>query len=107
MVTNRSKCEHERFIKHLRSIFRGHGYNQKGIFKVFQTLNLQDNIHEAFRKENSTIKYINNESNHPKNITIAINPMINQILSKLSSDMQVFNRRVNTYNEALKSSEWI
>ena len=30
--------------------------------------------------------------------------MINQRLSELSSDMQVFNDRVKSYNEALKSS---
>ena len=29
--------------------------------------------------------------------------MINQILSTLSSDMQVFNNRVNAYNDALRN----
>ena len=65
-------------------------------------LNLRDNIYETFRKENATIKYINNELNHPKPIIKAINPIINQRLSNLLSDIQVFNDRVKPYNEALK-----
>ena len=65
---------------------------------------MRENIYEPFRKKYATIKYINNETNHPQNFRNTINPMINYRLSKLSCDMQVFHDRVKPYNEALKRS---
>ena len=64
---------------------------------------MRDNIYEPFKKVNATIKYMNNNSNHPKTIRKAINQMINQIFSHLSNDKPVFNDRVKPYNEALKT----
>ena len=107
MVTNKSKYDQEKLSKNLRSIFKRHGFEitiEKGLFQTeFLDIwsNLQENIYESFRKENAIVKYINNESNHPQNIIIAINRMVNQILCKLFSTMQVFNYRAKPYN-ALK-----
>ena len=103
------KCEQERTSKNLRSIFKEHGFEisiEKGLFQTAFLdieLNLRYNIYEPFKKENDTIKYINNESNHPKAIRKTINLMINQGLNNLSSNMHVFNDRVHPYNEALKT----
>ena len=52
--------------KNLRSIFKEHGFNITIEKSLFQTdflnikLNLRDNIYKPFKKENATIKYINN-----------------------------------------------
>ena len=97
------------FYTSLRSIFKEHGFDITIEEGLFQTdfldikLNLKDNIYKPFKTEISKIMYINNESNHSKTIRKAINPMINQRLSNLSSDMHVFNDRVN---EALKQWDW-
>ena len=62
---------------------------------------MRDNKYEPFKKENATIKYINNESNHPKTIIKSIN----QIKDLVTYQVIVFNDRVKTYNEAV-ISKW-
>ena len=81
----------------LKSIFKEHGFDitsEKGLFHndfLDIKLNLRNHIYEPFNKVNATIKYISNKYNHPKTIRKYIYPMINQRLSHLTSDIQVFN----------------
>ena len=102
IITNRSNCEQERISKNLRSIFEEHSFHITIKNGVFQTdflhvkLKLRDNIYGPFKNEN-------NESNRPKTTIKYIKPMINPRLHDLSSDIQVFNDKVNTYNEALEN----
>ena len=110
MITNKSKCDQERIGKKLRTIFKNHGFSitiDKGLFLtdfLDIKLNLRDGTYEPFRKENAAIKYINNQSNHPRNIRRDINPMINRRISSLSCNIHVYNDRVKPYNTALRNS---
>ena len=68
------------------------------------SMNLCNNTFSPYRKENANVKYINNGSNHPKLIRKIISSMINNRLSKLSSNNKIFNNNKKYYDNALTSS---
>ena len=109
-VLNRSKCKSERATKVYRNIFKSHGFSISVKCNLIQTdfldinMNLSSNAFAPYKKENSNVKYINNGSNHPKTIRKAISPVINNRLSKLSSNKEIFDSVKKDYNEALISS---
>ena len=81
MVTNRSKCEQERIGKHLRSIFKEHGFDitiEKGLFQTDfrHWIKFARKYIRTIQKVNAKIKYINNESNHP---------LLEKLLTRLST----------------------
>ena len=51
--------------------------------------------HNPFKKENCEVKYINNQSNHPKVISRGINPIKSSWLNKLISNNISSNSRKN------------
>ena len=57
-----------------------------------------------YRKENANVKYINNESNHPKLIRKSISSTIKKRLSKLSSNDKIFVSIKKDYDNALTTS---
>ena len=59
------------------------------------------------RKENDIPKYINVQSNHPKNIIKDIPKIINDRLSTISSNKDIFNQEENIYQEQLKEAGYI
>ena len=67
-------------------------------------LNMDTGKFYPFRKENNTPLYINAKSNHPQTIKKELPSMINNRLSRLSCDEEVFNNAKDPYEAALKDS---
>ena len=67
-------------------------------------LNLENNTHKPFTKKNYTPKYINTESNHPRNIIKHIPKTINDRLSRLSSNKDEFDKEKDIYQKQLEES---
>ena len=68
------------------------------------TLDLNTGTHKPYCKPNDTPMYINVSSNHPKSIIKAIPGMIEERLSKLSSNKSIFDQAKPIYESALKES---
>ena len=68
------------------------------------TLNLTDFTYKHYHKPNDEICYIHKKSNHPPSITKQLPISIEARLSKLSSNVKVFNESVSIYQEALDES---
>ena len=68
------------------------------------TLDLSKNIFKPYMKENEFPVYVSAESNHPPNILKNIPLGINERLSRISSNEQVFNDAAPPYQEALIKS---
>jgi len=65
-------------------------------------LNLKKHSHYPYRKPNNKINYVNASSNHPPAILKQIPKMIENRLSKNSSNAKLFNSIKKEYNDALK-----
>ena len=66
--------------------------------------NLDKHTHEPYRKPNDQPVYLNVKSNHPKHVINHIPKMIEQRLSMLSSNEQIFEAHKVVYEKALKDS---
>lgn len=78
--------------------------NKKVINYLDVTLNLNTGKHAPYMKNNNTIKYVNINSNHPRTILKNIPAGINQRLSNLSSDSEIFRESATPYQKALEES---
>ena len=67
-------------------------------------LDLQNGIYKPFRKANQQPTYVHKDSNHPSSIKMQIPKMIEDRLSNLSSNEDVFLSEVPAYNNALKNA---
>ena len=70
------------------------------------TLDLNTGKHYPFMKPGNVPSYVHAKSNHPPNIIKRIPENINQRLSNISSDEEVFNKAAPTYQAALDKSEY-
>jgi len=66
-------------------------------------LNLPNRTYIPFRKPNSNILYVSNQSNHPNQILKQLSITINERLNNLPSNEESFNRIKHNYQSALKS----
>ena len=64
-------------------------------------LDLDTHTYSPYRKPNSEIKYINKKSNHPHNITNQMRGMIENLISRRSSNKEQFDKAAPFYNKAL------
>ena len=78
--------------------------NSKVVDFLDITFNLNNGIHELYKKPNNTLLYINKSSNHPQQIINKLPRIISDRLSRISSNMKVFNTSKREYEEALKCS---
>lgn len=67
-------------------------------------MDLENRTFSPYRKPNSEIKYINSKSNHPHNITRQMKNMIQDLISRRSSNKAEFDKAATTYKKALKSN---
>ena len=67
-------------------------------------LNLTDDTYKPYIKPNDKPLYVNKNSNHPPSVIKNIPAAINRRLSALSSNEEMFQSVVNTYQEALKNA---
>ena len=68
------------------------------------TFNLKTGNYCPYRKQNSSLQYIHQQSNHPPSIIKRIPSMISKRLSDISSDKEHYDKAAPIYNEALKNS---
>ena len=68
------------------------------------TLDLQTGMYTPFMKENNNILYINKKSNHPPSIIKNIPENINNRLTRNSANQNIFNSKIQPYQDALNSS---
>ena len=98
----------EKIKKEFQKLFWQHGLkliikcNLKIVDFLDVTLNLTDSTYKPYHKPNDEICYIHKESNHPLSIMKQL-PTETR-LSKLSSNVKVFNKSVPIYQEALDKS---
>ena len=67
-------------------------------------MDLENRTFSPYRKPNSEIKYINSKSNHPYNITGQMKNMIQDLISRRSSNKAEFDKAAPTYRKALTSN---
>ena len=70
------------------------------------TLDLRNIFHMPYKKENSSIKYINKSSNHPMIIKNNLPKMIEERLIRLSKDPNIFDDAKPSYQNALSKSNF-
>ena len=70
------------------------------------TLDLANNEFKPYKKENTEIRYINNNSNHPKIIKKNLPAMVEKRLIRLSKNRKTFNDNICTYQNALDKSNF-
>ena len=103
----------ERTRQELEKIFRANGLsldfvavNKKIVNFLDVTLNLETGLFEPYMKENNTIFYVHNKSNHPPSILKNIPKNIENRLSKISSNEEVFMTAIPPYQAALEASQY-
>ena len=70
------------------------------------TFDLVNEIYKPYRKPNNKPHYINRHSNHPPNILKQLPKSIETRISETSSNIDVFNISIKTYNDALHESNF-
>ena len=107
---NVSKVEIEKIKKSLHKVSKEMGINidienpSRKVDYLDLSFNLYDHTYHPYRKENSKIIYINSNSNHPPAILKQIPKMIEDRLSRNSSNENLFNKIRKDYNDAIKLS---
>ena len=107
---NVSKVEIEKIKKSLHKVSNEMGINidienpSRKVDYLDLSFNLYDHTYHPYRKENSKIIYINSNSNHPPAILKQIPKMIEDRLSRNSSNENLFNKIKKDYNDAIKLS---
>ena len=78
--------------------------NLKTVNFLDVTQNLKKHTFEPYKKENDTPIYKHTSSNHPPSIIKQIPKSINRRLSDHSSNIDIFNKNIHIYENALKNS---
>ena len=102
----------ERLKKNLHKTFNEEGFKitidmglEKAEFLDIE-LDLRTGNYRPYRKPNSQIRYVDNNSNHPKFIKKEIPNMVNRRISTLSSNQEIFDRAKADYINALRDSNY-
>ena len=100
----------EKIKKEICQIFSEHNLkitieaNKKCVNFLDITFDLRTGTYRPFNKPDNTPQYVHAASNHPPSILRRIPETINNRLSKISSDKEVFDASTRTYQEALRKS---
>ena len=101
------KTEIERKKKQIVKVFKDCGLslaikcNLKLINFLDVTFDLVNGIYKPYRKPSNKPLYIKKHSNHPPGILKLLPKSIEKRTSKTSSNIDVFNRSIKIYNDAL------
>ena len=80
--------------------------NLKSIDFLDVTFDLVKDIYKLYRKPSNKPLYINKHSNHPPNMLKQLPKSIEKPISQTSSNIDVFNRSIKIYNDALHESNF-
>ena len=109
---NMSKTEVERLKKKIVKIFKESGLsitiecNLKSVDFLDVTFDLVNNTYKPYPKLSNEPQYINKQSNHPPNVLKQLPKSIEKRVSENSSNIDVFNESIHTYNDALIKSNF-
>ena len=78
--------------------------NLKAVNFLDTTLNLDTGLYQRYRKPNDQTRYVHAQSNHPPAITKNLPRSIEQRLSKISSNKEVFEKAAPYYQQAPQNS---
>ena len=78
--------------------------NLKSVDFLDVTFNLVNEIYKPYRQPNNKPLYINKHSSHPPNILKQHRKSSEIRISETSSNIDVFNRSIKIYNDALPES---
>ena len=112
IIKNRSARLADKTRKELRKIFEQFGLkitaesNLHVVNFLDVTFDLSTGKYKPYRKPNDDPLYIHKHSNHPPSILRQLPASINKRISTLSSDKQVFDDAVQTYQNALGHSNF-
>ena len=105
-----SRCT-EKTRQELDRIFRANGLtldfvavNKKSVNFLDITLNLETGLFEPYMKENNQIFYVHSKSNHPPLILKNLPQNIENRLSKISANEEIFTTAIPPYQAALEAS---
>ncbi|MCP4482402.1 MAG: hypothetical protein GY817_06445, partial [bacterium] len=107
---NVSGPESERIKKDFQALFRKHKLelviecNKKIVNYLDVTLDLNTGTYRPYHKPNNEVNYVHVKSNHPPNIIKQIPFSIQNRLSNLSANEEIFNQSTPFYAEALRRS---
>ena len=107
---NINGLESERMKKNFQSLFKKYGLeiiiecNKKVVDFLEVTFNLKDGTYKPYQKPDNNISDINEQSNHPPNITKQLPKIIEQRLSNSSSDEKIFNEAAQLYEKVLSEA---
>ena len=110
MKSGLTQRQNENLKKRICQIFQENGLkitiqaNLKVVDFLDITLDLENNSYKPYTKPNSSILYVNVESNHPPNIVKNIPENVNKRLSSISKNEEIFKSSTLPYQEALDKS---
>ena len=100
----------DRYRKGIEKLFSDNGLKitiatgLKNVDFLDVTLNLSTETYRPYKKPNSKLLYVNRESNHPTTVLKQIPNTVNQRLSTISSNEEMFNASKREYETALSES---
>ena len=68
------------------------------------TIDLDNNVYQPFRKENNKQIYINWHSNHPPSVLKQSPQSVEKLISKTSSNNDIFDESIKPYKDPFKES---
>ena len=110
ITRNSSGPEMEKIRKNIFQFFKEHELSVTSDCNLIQTdfldvtFNLPKNAFWPFKKPNSSILYVNSDSNHPPSIKKQIPIMVENRLNRLSCNQQAFSTTLTPYQKALEKS---
>ena len=111
-VTSQTARQVDLTKRKIRDIFRDHGLsldmppNHTIIDFLDVTFNLSTGLYSPYMKPNNEIFYVHSKSNHPKTILKNLPKNIQNRLSKISANEDIFNNAKDPYQAALDASEY-
>ena len=109
-VTNAQGRQGEKMKQKITQVFANHGLrttataNAKIVNFLDITFNLNEGSFKPYCKPGNIPTYVNKLSNHPPSIIKNIPANVNQRLSSISSDENMFNSEAPQFQEALRKS---
>ena len=109
-VTRSTARQREKLKQELIKVFQKEGLritteaNLHSVDFLDVNLDLRTGLHKPFMKPNQNPLYVHNLSNHPRKILENIPLAVNNRLSRISSNREVFNETTQLYQEALEKS---
>ena len=110
VVKQKTRFGLDNMRKRFHEIFKEHGFSitiETGIMKtefLDVVLDLHNDKFTPYRKPNTEILYISNNSNHPGHIRNELPRMIAKRISSISSDKNIFDAAIPAYQTVLKQT---